>query len=141
MVLKFLTVRLHVWHNHKYKHKMDCVQTTNNADTHTIKLENRGQTRRISIFRYVFFGYFFYYYSNESFKDKLHQRKEMKGVERRQILAEVETRHNSGLGYFLFLFYFIPFFFLSLLNIYYKQDHQHHQQQGAQNATCLELLV
>ena len=35
-------VRLHVQHDHKHKHEMDCVQMTNNADTHTIELENEG---------------------------------------------------------------------------------------------------
>ena len=66
-------VRLHVQHDHKHKHEMDCVQMTNNADTHTIELENEGSrhiaSRSLGMF---FLDIFFYYYSNEPFKNKLH---------------------------------------------------------------------
>ena len=56
-VLNFLT--LHVRHEHEHEHEMDCVRTTNNADTHTNEWEN-GDSRLVAsstsgTFLYIFF--------------------------------------------------------------------------------------
>ena len=68
-VLNFLT--LHVRHEHEHEHEMDCVRTTNNADTHTNEWENGDSRLVASSTSGTFFYIFFFYYSNECFKDKL----------------------------------------------------------------------